>query len=114
MHPTGQSGCELFHTRESFVDPHPSPGAALEQHLGTGGLLCLIAALPILGLLGMAIGSGGVGLLFGIALDHCGMTATLLGLAAVFTPLMAAALVPLVLRIRREPAAPDRVRTAPA
>ncbi|MBP6701624.1 MAG: MFS transporter [Halioglobus sp.] len=129
--------------------------AALEQRLGTRGLLCLIATLPLLGLLGMALGSGWAGLLCGLliqvsrgvsmslfyealnsrvpgdfratvnslvslavraifivsgpalgyALDSLGMQATLLGLAALFTPLLALVLVPLVLRIRRERAA---------
>jgi MFS family permease len=126
--------------------------AALEQRLGTRGLLCLIATLPLLGLLGMALGSGWAGVLCGLliqvsrgvsmslfyealnsrvpgdfratvnslvslavraifivsgpalgyALDSLGMQATLLGLAALFTPLLALVLVPLVLRIRRE------------
>ena len=129
--------------------------AALEQRLGTRGLLCLIATLPLLGLLGMALGSGWAGVLCGLliqvsrgvsmslfyealnsrvpgdfratvnslvslavraifivsgpalgyALDSLGMQATLLGLAALFTPLLALVLVPLVLRIRRERAA---------
>ncbi len=126
--------------------------AALEQRLGTGKLLCLIAALPLVGLLGMALTTGWIGVLFGfaiqlsrgismslfyealnsrvpgafratvnslvslgvraifivsgpvlgIALDAVGMSATLLTLAAIFTPLMGLVLVPLVLRIARE------------
>jgi MFS family permease len=126
--------------------------AALEQRLGTRGLLCLVAVLPLLGLLGMAFGAGWLGVLFGFAiqlsrglsmslfyealnrrvpgdfratvnslvslgvrvvfivtgpvlgyaLDSQGMTATLLALVALFTPLMGLVLVPLVLRIRRE------------
>ena len=126
--------------------------AALEQRLGVHRLLCLIALLPLLGLLGMALGSGWTGVLFGfaiqisrglsmtlfyealnrrvpgdfratvnslvslgvraifivtgpllgLALDSVGMTATLLGLAALFTPLLGLVLVPLLVRIRRE------------
>jgi MFS family permease len=128
--------------------------AALEQRLGTNGVLILIALLPIVGLLGMALGHGWIGVLFGfaiqisrglsmslfyealnrrvpgdfratvnslvslavraifivtgpvlgLALDRYGMTTTLLGLLLVFTPLMGAVLVPLVMGIRREPA----------
>ncbi len=131
--------------------------AALEQRLGTRGLLCLIAMLPLVGLLGMAFGSGWAGVLFGLliqvsrgvsmslfyealnsripgdfratvnslvslavraifivsgpalgyALDSVGMQATLLGLAALFAPLLGLVLVPLVLRIRRERATAD-------
>jgi hypothetical protein len=131
--------------------------AALEQRLGTRGLLCLIATLPLVGLLGMAFGSGWAGVLFGLliqvsrgvsmslfyealnsripgdfratvnslvslavrgifivsgpalgyALDSVGMQATLLGLAALFAPLLGLVLVPLVLRIRRERATAD-------
>ncbi|WP_279253595.1 hypothetical protein [Candidatus Seongchinamella marina] len=44
------------------------------------------------------------GPLLGIALDTQGMQATLLGLLAIFTPLMGLVLVPLVVRIRREKA----------
>ena len=44
------------------------------------------------------------GPLLGIALDTQGMQATLLGLLAIFTPLMGSVLVPLVVRIRREKA----------
>jgi MFS family permease len=133
--------------------------AALEQRLGTRGVLCLIALLPLLGLMGMALGSGWVGVLFGFAiqvsrglsmtlfyealnrrvpgdfratvnslvslgvraifivtgpvlgfaLDHYGMTSTLLALVVVFTPLMGLVLVPLLLRIRREAAEGGRV-----
>jgi MFS family permease len=43
--------------------------AALEQRLGTRGVLCLIAILPLLGLLGMALGSGWVGVMFGFAIQ---------------------------------------------
>ena len=42
---------------------------ALEQRLGTRGVLCLIAILPLLGLLGMALGSGWVGVMFGFAIQ---------------------------------------------
>ena len=126
--------------------------SALEQRLGTRRLLCLIAALPLLGLLGMAFGAGWLGVMFGFAiqlsrglsmslfyealnrrvpgefratvnslvslgvraifivtgpvlgyaLDSQGMSATLLALVAIFTPLMGLVLVPLVVRIRRE------------
>ena len=138
--------------------------AALEQRLGTRGVLCLIAVLPVIGLLGMALGSGWVGVLFGfaiqvsrglsvtlfyealnrrvpgdfratvnslvslavravfiitgpllgLALDRYGISSTLLGLAVIFTPLMSVVLIPLFLRIRREPADGDASATAPA
>ena len=42
------------------------------------------------------------GAVLGFALDHQGMRPTLLGLVAIFTPLMGLVLVPLVIRIRRE------------
>lgn len=42
---------------------------ALEQRLGTRKLLCIIAALPLVGLLGMALGSGWVGVMFGFAIQ---------------------------------------------
>ena len=126
--------------------------SALEQRLGTRGLLYLIATLPLLALVGMAFGAGWWGVMFGFAiqlsrgfsmslfyealnrrvpgefratvnslvslgvramfivtgpvlgfaLDHQGMRPTLLGLVAIFTPLMGLVLVPLVIRIRRE------------
>ncbi len=41
--------------------------AALEQHLGTRALVCLIAGLPLVGLLGMACSPGWIGVLFGFA-----------------------------------------------
>ena len=44
-------------------------GAAIEQYLGTRKLLCLIAILPLLGLLGMATGSGWIGVAFGFAIQ---------------------------------------------
>ena len=138
--------------------------ASLEQRLGTRGVLCLIAVLPVIGLLGMALGSGWVGVLFGfaiqvsrglsvtlfyealnrrvpgdfratvnslvslavravfiitgpllgLALDRYGISSTLLGLAVIFTPLMSVVLIPLFLRIRREPADGDASATAPA
>ena len=138
--------------------------AALEQRLGTRGVLCLIALLPLLGLLGMALGSGWIGVLFGFAiqisrglsmslfyealnrrvpgdfratvnslvslavraifivtgpvlgfaLDRYGMQATLLGLVALFAPVAALVLVPLVLRIRRERADDKDPAVAPA
>jgi MFS family permease len=126
--------------------------AHLEHRLGTRTVLCLIALLPLAGLLGMALASGWVGVLFGfavqvsrgmsmslfyealnkrvpgdfratvnslvslgiralfiatgpllgIALDSLGIRHTLLLTAAVFTPLMALVLLPLLGRIRRE------------
>lgn len=42
---------------------------ALEQRLGTRGLLCLIAVLPLAGLLGMALGSGWMGVLCGLLIQ---------------------------------------------
>ena len=42
---------------------------ALERRLGTRTLLCVIAVLPLLGLLGMAFGSGWTGVLFGFAVQ---------------------------------------------
>jgi len=43
--------------------------APLEERLGTRGLLCLIATLPLLGLLGMALGSGWAGVLSGLLIQ---------------------------------------------
>lgn len=43
--------------------------AALEQRFGTRRLLCVIAVLPLLGLLGMAFGAGWMGVLFGFAIQ---------------------------------------------
>ena len=126
--------------------------SALEQRLGTRTLLIAVAALPLFGLVGMALGSGWTGVMFGFAvqlsrglsmslfyealnrrvpgdfratvnslvslgtrsvfivtgpilgyvMDAQGASATLLGLALIFGPLMALVLVPLMLRIRRE------------
>ncbi len=126
--------------------------SALEQRLGTRGLLALVAGLPIIALLGMAFAEGWAGVLFGLgmqlsrglsmslfyealnrrvpgdfratvnslvslgvralfiasgpllgyALDALGVRWVLLALAAVFTPLLALVLVPLLIRIRRE------------
>ena len=128
--------------------------SALEQRLGTHRLLCLIGVLPVLGLLGMALGAGWIGVMFGFALqvsrglsmslfyealnrrvpghfratvnslvslavraifigtgpllgyalDRFGVTSTLLLLAAIFTPVIAVVLIPLLLRIRKEEA----------
>ena len=125
---------------------------ALERRLGYRGVLVLIAVLPVCGLLGMALGHGWLGVMFGFAiqvsrglsmslfyealnrrvpgefratvnslvslgvrsifivtgpllgmsLDAHGMQPTLLGLVAIFTPLLALVTVPLVIRIRRE------------
>jgi MFS family permease len=127
---------------------------ALEQRLGTLRVLCLIGALPVLGLLGMALGAGWIGVMFGFALqisrglgmslfyealnrrvpgnfratvnslvslavravfigtgpllgytlDRFGVTSTLLILLAIFTPIIAVVLIPLIARIRREQA----------
>lgn len=126
--------------------------SALEQRFGTRRLLYLIGALPLLGLLGMALGAGWIGVLFGFALqvsrglsmslfyealnrrvpgsfratvnslvslivrvifigtgpllgyalDSVGVNTTLLLLLAIFTPVIAVVLIPLVARIRRE------------
>lgn len=43
--------------------------AALEQRMGTRRLLCVIAVLPLLGLLGMALGAGWLGVMFGFAIQ---------------------------------------------
>jgi MFS family permease len=43
--------------------------SALEQRLGTRTLLYLIAALPLLGLIGMALGAGWLGVMFGFAIQ---------------------------------------------
>jgi MFS family permease len=125
---------------------------ALEEWLGTRAVLFIVGALPLFGLLGMALGAGWIGVMFGFALqvsrglsmsifyealnrrvpghfratvnsmvslavravfigtgpllgyalDSVGVTSTLLLLAAIFTPLIAIVLIPLVLRIRRE------------
>ena len=137
--------------------------STLEQRLGTRVMLCLIAGLPVLGLLGMAFGSGWVGVMFGfacqlsrgmsmslfyealnkrvpgdfratvnslvslgiramfiatgpllgVALDSLGIRDTLLLMVAVFAPLMAVVLVPLLGRIHRERRA-DRLGAATA
>jgi MFS family permease len=136
--------------------------SALEQRLGTRKLLCLIAVLPLFGLLGMALGAGWLGVMFGFAiqlsrglsmslfyealnrrvpgefratvnslvslgvraifivtgpvlgyaLDSQGMSATLLALLVIFTPLMSLVLIPLVVRIRREGKQADTVSIA--
>ena len=54
------------------------------------------------------------GPVLGMALDHVGMQTTLLGLVAIFTPLMGLVLVPLVIRIRREKAEESLQPSAPA
>jgi MFS family permease len=127
---------------------------ALEQRLGTQRVLCLIGALPLLGLLGMALGAGWIGVMFGFALqisrglsmslfyealnrrvpgnfratvnslvslavravfigtgpllgyalDRFGVTSILFTLLAIFTPVIAVVLIPLIARIRREEA----------
>jgi len=43
--------------------------STLEQRMGTRGVLCLIGALPLLGLAGMALGPGWIGVAFGFALQ---------------------------------------------
>ncbi len=130
---------------------------ALEEWLGTRAVLLVVGVLPLLGLLGMALGAGWIGVMFGFALqvsrglsmsifyealnrrvpghfratvnslvslavravfigtgpllgfalDSVGVTSTLLLLAAIFAPLIAVVLVPLVVRIRREASAED-------
>jgi len=125
---------------------------ALEEWLGTRAVLFIVGALPLFGLLGMALGAGWIGVMFGFALqvsrglsmsifyealnrrvpghfratvnsmvslavravfigtgpllgyalDSVGVTSTLLLLAAIFAPLIAVVLIPLLLRIRRE------------
>jgi MFS family permease len=127
---------------------------ALEQRLGTHRVLLLIGTLPLLGLLGMALGAGWIGVMFGFALqisrglgmslfyealnrrvpgnfratvnslvslavraifigtgpllgyalDRFGVTSTLLTLLAIFTPVIAVVLIPLIARIRKEAA----------
>ena len=54
------------------------------------------------------------GPILGLALDSQGMQVTLLGLLAIFTPLMGLVLVPLVFRIRREKAEEATQASAPA
>ena len=54
------------------------------------------------------------GPLLGMALDSQGMQPTLLGLVAIFAPLMGLVLVPLVLRIRREQAEASLQPSAPS
>jgi MFS family permease len=128
--------------------------SALEHRFGTRALLIAIGVLPLLGLLGMALGTGWLGVLFGfavqisrglsmslfyealnrrvpgtfratvnslvslavraifigtgpllgIALDSLGVESTLLVLLAIFTPVTALILVPLIMRIRAEEA----------
>ena len=140
--------------RDRVVSVSANYASALEQRLGTHRLLCLIGVLPVLGLLGMALGAGWIGVMFGFALqvsrglsmslfyealnrrvpghfratvnslvslavraifigtgpllgyalDRFGVTSTLLLLAAIFTPVIAVVLIPLVLRIRKEEA----------
>jgi MFS family permease len=137
--------------------------SALEQRLGTHRVLYLIGVLPVVGLLGMALGAGWIGVAFGFAmqisrglgmtlfyealnrrvpgnfratvnslvslviravfigtgpllgyaLDQFGVTSTLLVVAAIFTPVIAVVLMPLITRIRRE-AAIDDSQTVPA
>jgi hypothetical protein len=43
--------------------------SGLEKHLGTRGLLILIAIMPLLGLLGMALGGGWMGVAFGLLIQ---------------------------------------------
>lgn len=137
--------------------------SALERLIGTRRLFVLIGVLPLLGMLGMALGAGWLGVVFGfalqvtrgismslfyealnrrvpgdfratvnslvslavrgvfiitgpllgIALDSYGVNATLLLLLAIFTPLIALVLVPLVRRIKREESA-EQPQFAPA
>jgi hypothetical protein len=126
--------------------------SALEQRLGTRGVLCLIGTLPLLGLVGMILGAGWIGVMFGFALqisrglsmslfyeglnrrvpghfratvnslvsflvrvifigtgpllgyalDSLGVITTLFLLVAIFAPVIALVLIPLVVRIGRE------------
>jgi len=126
--------------------------ATLERKLGSRRLLLAITAAPLIGLVGMAWGSGWFGVIFGFAiqitrgvslslfyealnrrvpgdfratvnslvslatrgvfiltgpllgyaLDHWGISNTLLGMAVVFAPLLILVLLPLLSRIRRE------------
>jgi len=55
----------------------------------------------------------GTGPLLGYALDSMGVNSTLLLLAAIFTPVIAVVLIPLVVRIRREEAS-ERPQVVPA
>jgi MFS family permease len=137
--------------------------SALEQRMGTHRVLCLIGVLPVLGLVGMALGAGWIGVMFGFALqisrglsmslfyealnrrvpgnfratvnslvslavravfigtgpllgyalDSVGVVSTLLILVAVFTPVIAVILIPLIVRIRREEAI-DSPQAVPA
>ena len=64
-----------------------------------GEFRATVNSLVSLGVRAMFIVTGPV---LGFALDHQGMRPTLLGLVAIFTPLMGLVLVPLVIRIRRE------------
>ncbi len=141
---------------ESHVDRSIiGPDAFIDTNiLGTHSLLCVIGVLPVLGLLGMALGAGWIGVMFGFALqvsrglsmslfyealnrrvpghfratvnslvslavraifigtgpllgyalDRFGVTSTLFLLAAIFTPVIAVVLIPLVIRIRKEEA----------
>lgn len=135
----------------------------LERRLGTQRVLYLIGALPLVGLLGMAMGAGWIGVMFGFALqisrglsmslfyealnrrvpgnfratvnslvslavravfigtgpllgyalDRFGVTSTLLMLLAIFTPVIAVVLIPLIARIHREEAS-EAPQVAPA
>lgn len=136
---------------------------ALEEWLGTRAVLFIVGALPLFGLLGMALGAGWIGVMFGFALqvsrglsmsifyealnrrvpghfratvnsmvslavravfigtgpllgyalDSVGVTSTLLLLAAIFAPLIAVVLIPLIVRIRREETS-NRPQVVPA
>jgi hypothetical protein len=136
---------------------------ALEQRLGTHRVLLVIGLLPVLGLLGMALGAGWIGVMFGFALqvsrglsmslfyealnrrvpgnfratvnslvslavraifigtgpllgyalDRFGVTSTLLILLAIFVPVIAVVLIPLIARIRKEEASENH-QVAPA
>ena len=74
-----------------------------------GEFRATVNSLVSLGVRAMFIVTGPV---LGFALDHQGMRPTLLGLVAIFTPLMGLVLVPLVIRIRRE-ANQDETRIVP-
>ena len=74
-----------------------------------GEFRATVNSLVSLGVRAMFIVTGPI---LGFALDHQGMRPTLLGLVAIFTPLMGLVLVPLVIRIRRE-ANQDETRIVP-